>query len=84
MVGMYVLMAHVLKSMCIYLMSAMNPPNGVINQIHKIMTKFLESHRRSKKGKHLIAWETMCLTKSEGGAGFRSMHDVSDALFAKL
>lgn len=36
----YVLIAHVLQSMPIYLMSAINPPKGVINQIHKILAKF--------------------------------------------
>ena len=73
--GMYVLIDHVLKSMSIYRMSTMNPPKGIISQIHKIMTKLLESHRRSKKGKHQIEWETMRLPKSEGGVGFRSIHD---------
>ncbi|KAK4706309.1 hypothetical protein R3W88_034132 [Solanum pinnatisectum] len=31
-----------------------------------------------------IAWDSLCLPKDEGGLGFRSLHDVSDALFAKL
>lgn len=38
--GRYVLIAHILQSMPIYLMSAINPPKRVINQIHKILAKF--------------------------------------------
>lgn len=37
-----------------------------------------------RKGKYLVAWEDLCVPKEEGGLGFRSMHTVADALFAKL
>ncbi|KAG5592596.1 hypothetical protein H5410_043110 [Solanum commersonii] len=33
---------------------------------------------------HWVAWEELCYPKKEGGIGFRSLHDVSRALFAKL
>lgn len=39
--GRYTLENHVLQSMPLYPMSAMNPPKGVIDQIHKIMDKFI-------------------------------------------
>ena len=42
--GSYFLIAHVLQSMPIYLMYAMNPPKGIINQIHKIMAKNFWGH----------------------------------------
>lgn len=38
--GKYVLICNVLQSMPIYLMSAMNPLKGVIDQIHKVMANF--------------------------------------------
>ncbi|KAK4713786.1 hypothetical protein R3W88_019693 [Solanum pinnatisectum] len=38
--GRYVLIAHVLQSMPIYVLSAMNPPEGVIKQLHRIFVKF--------------------------------------------
>ncbi|XP_019223710.1 PREDICTED: uncharacterized protein LOC109205453 [Nicotiana attenuata] len=34
--------------------------------------------------KHWASWGTLCLPKYEGGLGFRSMHDISKALFVKL
>ncbi|WMV18188.1 hypothetical protein MTR67_011573 [Solanum verrucosum] len=36
------------------------------------------------KGKHWVAWGDLCFPKAEGGLGFRSLHDVNKALFAKL
>lgn len=36
----YVLIKNILQSLLIYLMSGMNPPKGVIDQIHRIMAKF--------------------------------------------
>ncbi|KAG5610683.1 hypothetical protein H5410_021964 [Solanum commersonii] len=31
-----------------------------------------------------FCWDTLCLPKLEGGVGFRSIFDVSNALFCKL
>lgn len=80
----YTLIMHVLQSMPIDLMSAMNPLKGVIDQIHKIMEKFFGGRTGGLKGKHWIAWDSLCLPKEEGGIRFRSLHYVTDALFAKL
>ncbi|XP_059306377.1 uncharacterized protein LOC132057790 [Lycium ferocissimum] len=38
--GRYILIAHVLQTMPVYLLSAMNPLKGVIDQLHKIFAKF--------------------------------------------
>lgn len=38
--GRFIWISHVLQTMPVYLLSAMNPPVGVINQMHKIFTKF--------------------------------------------
>lgn len=38
--GRYILIMHVLQSMLIYFLSAMNPPKGIIEQLHKIFSKF--------------------------------------------
>ncbi|XP_075101706.1 uncharacterized protein LOC142177140 [Nicotiana tabacum] len=43
-------------------------------------TSFLEEGR----SRHWASWQNLCLPKEEGGLGFRSLHDVSSALFAKL
>ncbi|XP_059302291.1 uncharacterized protein LOC132054265 [Lycium ferocissimum] len=68
--GRYILIAHVLQTMPVYLLSATNPLKG--------------SNTTGIKGKHWVAWEKMCLPKEEGGLAFRSLHDISKALFPKL
>lgn len=39
--GIYTLIKYVLQSMPIYQLSAMNPPKGVVDYIHKVIAKFL-------------------------------------------
>jgi len=82
--GKYTLIYHVLQSLPVYLLSAMNPPKCVIDQIHKNFAKFFWGSSSSLKGKHWVAWDDMCLPKEEGGLGFRYLHEVNNALFAKL
>ncbi|XP_060181348.1 uncharacterized protein LOC132610954 [Lycium barbarum] len=82
--GRYVLVNHVLQTMPVYLLSATNPPSGVIKQLHKIFTKFFWSNTVGVKSKHWVAWDKLCLPKDEGGIGLRSLTDISNALFAKL
>ncbi|XP_060200489.1 uncharacterized protein LOC132628743 [Lycium barbarum] len=82
--GRYVLVNHVLQTMPVYLLSAMNPPSGVIKQLHKIFAKFFWSNTVGVKSKHWVAWDKLCLPKDEGGIGLRSLTDISKALFAKL
>ncbi|XP_060177942.1 uncharacterized protein LOC132607882 [Lycium barbarum] len=50
--GRYVLVNHVLQTMPVYLLSAMNPPSGVIKQLHKIFAKFFWSNTVGVKSKH--------------------------------
>lgn len=65
------LVNNILQSFPIYLMSAMNPPKGMIDQMHKIMAKFFCSKTGGIKGKHLVPWEDLCLLIEEGGLLFQ-------------
>ncbi|KAK6791753.1 hypothetical protein RDI58_010834 [Solanum bulbocastanum] len=82
--GKFVLINHVLQSMPVFLLSAMNPPQKVMEQIHQIFAKFFWGNMGGIRGKHWIAWDKMCFPKEEGGLGFRSIKDINKALFAKL
>lgn len=62
----------------------MNPPKSVIDFIHKIIANFFWSGTGEGKGKHWVAWDTLCLPQEEEGIGFRSLRHMVDALFAKL
>jgi len=82
--GKQILVNDVLQSMPVYILSAMNPPKKVIEQIHQIFTNYFWGKTGGVKGKHSVAWNELCFPKEEGGIGFRSLHDVNKALFAKL
>lgn len=78
----YTLTTHVLQSMPIYLMSAMNPPKRVIDQILKIMDKFFWGNTRGTKGKHWFTWGVS--TKETRDIGFRSLQRVGDDFLQKF
>ncbi|XP_075084557.1 uncharacterized protein LOC142167931 [Nicotiana tabacum] len=63
---------------------AVNPPNYVINKLHKIFSKFFWSSNVGGNTRHWASWNTLCMPYDERGIGFRSLHDVSKALFCKL
>nr|XP_016477417.1 PREDICTED: uncharacterized mitochondrial protein AtMg00310-like [Nicotiana tabacum] len=70
--------------MPIHLLSSVNPPIYVINKLHKIFSMFYWSNSGNGRVRHWALWNNLCLPKSEGAIGFRSLHDVSKALFSKL
>lgn len=82
--GKHILIESVLQSMHVYLLSAINPPKGVINRLHQLTTRFFWGKTGGIKGKHWVAWEDFCYPKGEGRIGFRSLHDVLKALYSKL
>ncbi|XP_059315840.1 uncharacterized protein LOC132066562 [Lycium ferocissimum] len=46
--------------------------------------RFYWSNKEEGKSRHWSAWLKVCVPKQEGGLGFRSIFDVSKALFTKL
>ncbi|XP_049370570.1 uncharacterized protein LOC125835476 [Solanum verrucosum] len=56
----------------------------VITDLHRIFVKFFWANTTGAKNKHWVSWDRMCYPRGEGGLGWRSLHDVSKALFAKL
>ncbi|XP_075097373.1 uncharacterized protein LOC142174882 [Nicotiana tabacum] len=82
--GRAVLISHVLQSMPMHLLSAVNPPKYVINRLHKLFAQFFWSNTVGGTSRHWASWNTLCMPVEEGGIGFRSLHDVAKALFSKL
>ncbi|XP_019246545.1 PREDICTED: uncharacterized protein LOC109226206 [Nicotiana attenuata] len=62
----------------------LDPPNNILENLHKIFARFFWSTKEEGWSRHWASWQNLCLPKEEGGLGFRSLHDVSRALFAKL
>ncbi|XP_070042708.1 uncharacterized protein [Nicotiana tomentosiformis] len=82
--GREILIAHVLESLPIHLLSAVNLPKHVITELHKMFARFYWSNSGNGKARQWASWDTLCLLKEEGGVGFRSLRDISKALFGKL
>ncbi|XP_019230623.1 PREDICTED: uncharacterized protein LOC109211536 [Nicotiana attenuata] len=68
--GRAMLIAHVLQSMLIRLLSAVNLPSS--------------SSSIGGSSRHWASWNTLCMPYEKGGIGFSSLYDVSKALFCKL
>ncbi|XP_060210297.1 uncharacterized protein LOC132637182 [Lycium barbarum] len=82
--GRTTLIKHVLQSMPIHLLSACDPSSGILAQIHRLFAKFFWSNSVGNSSKHWATWTTLCHPQEEGGMGFRSLQDISKALFTKL
>ncbi|XP_075081832.1 uncharacterized protein LOC142166440 [Nicotiana tabacum] len=63
--GRAVLIAHVLKSIPIYLLSVVNPPKYVIDELHKMFARFFWSKPGNGRAKHWASWATLCLPKKK-------------------
>lgn len=82
--GKTTLITSLLQSMPVHLLSVLNPSDNILEHLHKIFARFFWSTKEEGKSRHWSSWKNLCLPKEEGGLGFRSLHDVSRALFAKL
>ncbi|XP_060182221.1 uncharacterized protein LOC132611876 [Lycium barbarum] len=82
--GKAVLIKSVLQSILVYPLSAMVPPKCVIKELHKLFNRFFWQTKEDGKCKHWSKWNKLCYPKVEGGLGFRSLNDISRALFSKL
>nr|XP_016516046.1 PREDICTED: uncharacterized protein LOC107832693 [Nicotiana tabacum] len=82
--GKATLITSVLQSMPVHLLSALDPPKNILVHLHKIFARFFWSNKQEDRSRHWASWKNLCLPKYECGLGFRSLHDVSKALFAKL
>nr|XP_009759526.1 PREDICTED: uncharacterized protein LOC104212044 [Nicotiana sylvestris] len=82
--GRAVLIANAMQSIPIHMLSAVNPSIYVINKLHSIFAKFFWRSNVGGNSRHWSSWTNLCMPYEEGGIGFRSLHDVSKALFCKL
>ncbi|XP_019237890.1 PREDICTED: uncharacterized protein LOC109218028 [Nicotiana attenuata] len=82
--GKATLITSVLQCMPVHMLSVLHPPKNVLEHLHKIFARLFWSTKEEGRSIHWASWQNLCLPKVEGGLGFRSLHDVSRALFAKL
>ncbi|GJX60248.1 retrovirus-related pol polyprotein from transposon TNT 1-94 [Tanacetum coccineum] len=58
-------------------------PQGVCDKINKIFKEFLWKSNGKRKIRYSVAWKDVCLQKSEGGLGLKSIYVWNEALMAK-
>ncbi|GKC88006.1 reverse transcriptase domain, reverse transcriptase zinc-binding domain protein [Tanacetum coccineum] len=79
------LVQSVLGSMHVYWASVFILPSRILLDIEQLMRGFLWCQGKMMKGKSKVAWEVVCLPKSEGGLGplsdVISMRDIHRAGF---
>ncbi|KAL8133670.1 hypothetical protein AgCh_008927 [Apium graveolens] len=82
--GKEILLKTVSQALPTYAMSIFLLPKQICSDLENIMCKYWWRSSASKpKGIHWMSWDRMCMKKSEGGLGFRKLHDFNLALLGK-
>lgn len=51
-----------------------------VDQIYKVIERFMLGKHGGVKGKHWVSWDDLCLPKEDRGIRFRSLHTMVNAL----
>lgn len=81
--GKEVLLKAVIQSIPTYLMSCFLLPKNLCCDIHQLMARFWWGSKACERKIHWMTWDKLCVSKAEGGMGFRSLPEFNMALLAK-
>ncbi|XP_058075745.1 uncharacterized protein LOC131224226 [Magnolia sinica] len=79
-----VLIKHVLSSIPIHLLSAINIPKSIIRSIDSSIVNFFWGSLAHGNKHHWISWEKICAPQQEGGLGIMRIEEVMRALRIKM
>ncbi|KAF7124249.1 hypothetical protein RHSIM_Rhsim12G0080100 [Rhododendron simsii] len=82
-VGRLSLLKHILTSMLVFHMSSLKFPVYVTKKISSILSNFFWSGASNKKSYHWKKWDSLFLSKSNGGLGVKDLQLFNQALLAK-
>ncbi|CAL2235433.1 unnamed protein product [Prunus armeniaca] len=81
--GKEVLIKAVALAVPTYPMSCFKFPSTICKQINGVLSKFWWSNGDSNAHIHWKMWEVLCLSKAEGGLGFRELENFNLSILAK-
>ena len=81
--GKEVMIKSVAAAIPTFPMSCYLLPKGLCKKISSATSNFWWGSGPNSKGMHWISWDKLCLSKKEGGIGFRSLEEFNIALLAK-
>ena len=82
-VGKEVLIKAVAQAIPSYTMSCFKLPNGLCDEMTRMVRQFWWGQVKNEKKVAWMSWERMCLLKDKGGMGFRDLKSFILALLAK-
>ncbi|KAL9689317.1 hypothetical protein QQ045_009701 [Rhodiola kirilowii] len=78
--GRRLLIISVLQAIVFYWARICILPKKVLKAINSICANFLWSGKSTRKGCHLIDWNSVCSEKKEGGLGIKNLDIMNDAM----
>ncbi|GJU09942.1 reverse transcriptase [Tanacetum coccineum] len=81
--GKEVMLKSVAQAMPMYVMNIFLLPDESINEIHRAFNCYWWGNGNKDNPIRWASWESMCISKSRGGMGFRHMKAFNKALLAK-
>ncbi|XP_061993825.1 uncharacterized protein LOC133711745 [Rosa rugosa] len=81
--GKEILIKAVAQTMPLYAMNCYLLPKTLCDDIHKLCASFFWGDTDDKKKIHWRSWEKLCLTKHEGGMGFKDLYAYNLAMLGK-
>nr|XP_023923421.1 uncharacterized protein LOC112034833 [Quercus suber] len=81
--GKEVLLKAVIQAILTFAMSCFKLPVGLCKEIEMQIRKFWWGERAGQRKIHWKSWEVLCLSKSEGGMGFKDLVRFNETMLAK-
>ncbi|XP_062014381.1 uncharacterized protein LOC133730890 [Rosa rugosa] len=81
--GKEILIKAIAQTMPLYAMNCYLLPKSLCDDIHQLCASFFWGDTDDKKKIHWRSWEKLCLTKFEGGMGFKNIYAYNLAMLGK-